>query len=242
MENTCSDHPCPVWSLFPAEYGSSLNPAADTQCTASAGNILSRAALHKSGAGQINQQGREVTNALSPRFHVPYVLRNQWHVRNGSLTQALTSISTVLYLAKQEHKQTLRSALRAWAISLHGQHSSSCLCVRPGVAAAVINSWCCCCCSTVSFYRSWVGGWVKRRIRAYLSRWEPPDRRVPMETWPWFSWTGPIVGAERSEQEKKLALGSAWKSARRCMDVCLFLHLRDLENCTKMQNSTEEIN
>lgn len=42
------------------------------------------------------------------------------------------------------------------------------------------------------------------------------------------------------KREKKLALGSTWKSAPRCMDVCLFLHLRDLENCTKMQNSTEE--
>lgn len=41
-------------------------------------------------------------------------------------------------------------------------------------------------------------------------------------------------------REKKLALGSAWKSAPRCMDVCLLLLLRDLENCTKMQNSTEE--
>lgn len=116
----------------------------------------------------------------------------------------------------------------------------SCLCVLHGVAAAVIDSWCCCCCSTESFYHSWVGGWVKRWICACLSPWEPPDRRVPMETWPWFSWTGPVVGAEHSEWEKKLALGSSWKSAPRCMDVCLFLHLRDLENCTKMQNSTEE--
>lgn len=84
----------------------------------------------------------------------------------------------------------------------------SCLCVRGGVAAVVIDSWrCCCCCSTVSFYRSWVGGWVKRWICAYLSPWEPPDRPVPMETWPWFSWAGPTVGAEHSEQGKKAGAG-----------------------------------
>lgn len=53
--------------------------------------------------------------------------------------------------------------------------------------------------------------------------------------------SGPVVGAEHSEKEKKLALSSAWKSAPRCMDVCLFLHLRDRENCTRMQNSTTKI-
>lgn len=53
--------------------------------------------------------------------------------------------------------------------------------------------------------------------------------------------SGPNVGAEHSEKEKKLALSSTWKSAPKCGDVCLFLHLRDLENCTKTQNSTAKI-
>lgn len=53
--------------------------------------------------------------------------------------------------------------------------------------------------------------------------------------------SGPIVGAEHSEKGKKLALSSTWKSAPRCMDIYLFLHLRDLENCTKRQNNTAKI-
>jgi len=53
--------------------------------------------------------------------------------------------------------------------------------------------------------------------------------------------SGPIVGAEHSKKEKSLALSSTWKSAPRCMDVCLFLHLRDIENSTKMHNSTRKI-
>lgn len=56
----------PVQSHFPAGHRSSLKSAADMLYTASTGNILSSAALHKSGLGPVNRQGRAVTNGISP--------------------------------------------------------------------------------------------------------------------------------------------------------------------------------